>query len=154
MRTIPKIAAALTAMTLATCPLLAAEIEVEMLNRGAEGVMVFEPSLIKLAPGDTVKFMPTDRGHNVETIKGMLPEGAESFAGKLNEEVTITFDKPGVYGVRCKPHYGMGMVGLIVVGEPANTDNAKAVTHPGRAKQIFAKLFDRLATEQTAMKQP
>jgi hypothetical protein len=47
----------------------------------------------------------------------------------------------------------MGMVGLIVVGDPANTDSAKAVTHPGRAKQIFAKLFDRLATE-TAAKQP
>jgi pseudoazurin len=125
-----------------------------MLNKGAEGPMVFEPALLKIAPGDVVKFLPTDKGHNVETIKGMLPEGAEAFAGKMNEEVTITFGKPGVYGVKCKPHYGMGMVGLIIVGDAANTDSAKAVVHPGRAKQIFAKLFDRMATEKTAAAKP
>ena len=115
--------------------------------------MVFAPAFIKIAPGDTIKFLPTDKGHNAETIKGMLPEGAEPFAGKMNEELKVTFDKPGIYGFKCKPHYGMGMVGLIVVGNPINADSAKAVTHPGRAKQIFAKLFDRMATE-TAAAQP
>jgi pseudoazurin len=153
MQTIARIVAALAVMTVAAGPLLAAEVEVKMLNKGAEGPMVFEPSLVKIAPGDVVKFVPADKGHNVETIKGMLPEGAEPFAGKMSEEIKVTFDKPGIYGFRCKPHYGMGMVGLIVVGDPANTDSARAVTHPGRAKQIFAKLFDRLATE-TAAKQP
>ena len=44
-----------------------------MLNKGAEGAMVFEPALVKVAPGDTVKFVATDKGHNAETIKGMLP---------------------------------------------------------------------------------
>ena len=115
--------------------------------------MVFEPALVKIAPGDVVRFLPTDKGHNVETIKGMLPEGAEAFAGKMNKEVEVIFDKPGVYGVKCMPHYGMGMVGLIIVGDAANTDSAKAVVHPGRAKQNFAKLFERLATE-TAAAQP
>ena len=51
----------------------AAEIEVLMLNKGAKGAMVFEPDLIVAAPGDTIRFVPTDKGHNVETIKGMLP---------------------------------------------------------------------------------
>ena len=37
-----------------------------------------------------------------------------------------TIDKPGVYGFKCKPHYGMGMVGLIVVGEPVNKTAAAA----------------------------
>ncbi|WP_201861212.1 pseudoazurin [Microvirga soli] len=130
----------------------AAEVEVKMLNKGTEGVMVFEPALVKINPGDTVKFVASDKGHNVETVDGMLPEGGQKFVGKINEEVAITFDKPGVYGYKCKPHYGMGMVGMIVVGEPTNADQAKAATHPGKAKQAFANLFDKLAATKTAAK--
>lgn len=130
----------------------ATEIQVKMLNKGAEGVMVFEPALVKIAPGDTVKFLATDKGHNVETIETMLPEGATAFVGKVNEEVTVTFDKPGVYGVKCKPHYGMGMVGMIVVGDAANLEKAKAAPHPGKAKQAFASLFDKLAVTTVAAK--
>ncbi len=77
MKLIPKVAAALAVMVVAA-PALAAEIEVKMLNKGAEGPMVFEPALLKIAPGDVVKFLPTNKGHNAETIKGMLPEGARS----------------------------------------------------------------------------
>jgi pseudoazurin len=128
----------------------AAEIEVKMLNKGADGAMVFEPALVRIAPGDTVKFVATDKGHNAETIETMLPEGGKTFVGKINEELAITFDKPGVYGYKCKPHYGMGMVGLVVVGDATNLDQAKAATHPGKAKQIFATLFDKLATTKTA----
>ncbi len=62
-------------------PAAAADFEVHMLNKGAEGAMVFEPAFVKVAPGDTVTFIPTDKGHNVETIKGMIPEGAEAFKG-------------------------------------------------------------------------
>ena len=114
---------------------------VEMLNKGEKGVMVFQPNLVHAAPGDTVKFVPTDKSHNVETIKGMIPEGAESFKSKMNEEFTVTFDKDGVYGVKCTPHYGMGMVALIVVGQPVNADDAKAVKQTGKAKAAFAELF-------------
>jgi pseudoazurin len=130
----------------------AAEVEVKMLNKGTDGVMVFEPALVKINPGDTVKFLASDKGHNVEVIDGMLPEGGQKFVGRVNEELAVTFDKPGVYGYKCKPHYGMGMVGMIVVGEPANADLAKAATHPGKAKQAFVNLFDKLATTTTAAK--
>ena len=82
----------------------------------------------------------------------MLPDGGKAFVGKVNEEMAITFDQPGVYGYKCKPHYGMGMVGLVVVGEPANAEQAKAATHPGKAKQAFATLFDKLASTTTAAK--
>jgi len=128
----------------------AAEVEVKMLNKGTEGVMVFEPAFVKVNPGDTVKFVAGDKGHNVESIEAMLPEGAQKFVGKMNEEIAVTFDKAGVYGYKCKPHYGMGMVGMVVVGEAANLDQAKAATHPGKAKQAFANLFDKLAATQTA----
>ncbi len=128
----------------------AAEVEVKMLNKGADGAMVFEPALVKIAPGDTVKFLASDKGHNAEIIDTMVPEGGAKFVGKINEEIAIIFDKPGVYGYKCKPHYGMGMVGMIVVGEATNLDQAKAATHPGKAKQAFATLFDRLSTTKTA----
>jgi len=127
--TIP-VAAALLALAL---PASAAEFEVKMLNKGAEGAMVFEPSLLKIAPGDTVKFLATDKTHNAESIAGMLPEGAKKFVGKINEETTVTFEQPGIYGIKCLPHYGMGMVAMVVVGAPANEEQARAVTHPGRA---------------------
>jgi pseudoazurin len=130
---------------------LAAEVEVKMLNKGTEGMMVFEPSLVKIEPGDTVKFVATDKSHNAETIKGMLPADATSFAGKMNEDIVVTFDKPGVYGVKCMPHYAMGMVALVVVGKPDNLEQAKALPQSGKAKQVFATLFDRL-TQQAAAK--
>ena len=130
----------------------AAEVEVKMLNKGTDGVMVFEPALVKINPGDTVKFVAADKGHNAESLDTMKPEGAAPFAGKMNEDLAVTFDKPGVYGYKCKPHYGMGMVGLVVVGEAANLDQAKAATHPGKAKTAFSGLFDKLAASKTAAK--
>jgi pseudoazurin len=119
----------------------AAEIEVKMLNKGEKGAMVFEPNLVRAAAGDTIKFTVADKGHNAEVIKGMLPDGAEPFKGKINEEVTVTLTTEGVYGVKCAPHYGMGMVALIVVGEPANLEATKAVKQTGKAKKTFEALF-------------
>ncbi|MBO4224456.1 pseudoazurin [Bradyrhizobium neotropicale] len=130
----------------------AADVEVKLLNRGAEGVMVFEPAFVKIAPGDTVKFLSTDKGHNAESIKGMLPDGATPFVGKNGEDIAVKFDKEGVYGVKCLPHYGMGMVAMIVVGTPGNVDQAKAVPQSGKAKQVFATLFDKLEAGKTASK--
>ena len=131
----------------------AAEVEVKLLNKGSDGtVMVFEPALVKVAPGDTVKFVSTDKGHNAESIKGMLPEGATPFVGKNNEDIAVKFDQEGVYGIKCLPHYGMGMVALVVVGKPGNVDQAKAVPQVGKAKQTFAKLFETLEANKTASK--
>lgn len=146
-KTILATAAVLTALVGTAC---AAEVEVKMLNRGAEGVMIFEPALIKVAPGDTVKFVATDKGHNAETIKGMLPADAVPFAGKSGEDVAVTFDKPGVYGVKCLPHYGMGMVAMVVVGTATNLDEARAIPLAGKAKQVMAGLFDKLAAQTAA----
>lgn len=123
---------------------LAADHEVRMLNKGEKGVMVFEPDLVTVAPGDTVTFKATDPGHNAETIKGMLPDGAEPFAGKMGADVTVTFTQPGVYGIKCKPHLGMGMVAAVVVGDPVNLDAAKAVKNPGKAGKRFAELLGGL----------
>jgi len=149
MKKIAMLAAAAAVLVLAGGA-RAAEVEVKLLNKGADGVMVFEPAFVKIAPGDTVKFVSTDKGHNAESIKGMLPEGATPFVGKNNEDIAVKFEQEGVYGIKCLPHYGMGMVAMIVVGNPGNLDQAKAVPQVGKAKQVFATLFGKLEASKTA----
>lgn len=115
----------------------AADFQVTMLNKGAAGAMVFEPAGLKIAPGDTVTFIPTDKGHNAELIKGMFPDGAAEFKGKMNEEIKVTFDVPGLYGVKCAPHVGMGMVAAILVGDApaANLEAFNAAKLPKKARE-------------------
>ena len=115
---------------------MAANFEVHMLNKGAAGAMVFEPALTKVAVGDTVTFIPTDKGHDAQTIPDLLPEGAEMFKGKMGQEVVVTFTVPGAYAVNCTPHFAMGMVALVVVGDaPANLDAVKAAKLPKKARE-------------------
>lgn len=109
--------AAAAVFTLAVAPAFAANFDVKMLNKGADGAMVFEPALVSVAVGDTVTFLPTDKGHNAETMPEIIPAGAEPFKGKMGEQIVVTFTVPGAYGVKCTPHLGMGMVGLVVVGD-------------------------------------
>ena len=123
----------------------AAEFEVKMLNKGADGqVMMFEPAFLRVQPGDTVRCVPTDKGHDAETIPGMLPDGAQPFKGKLSEELKVTFQTPGLYGYRCLPHFGMGMVGLIAVGNAApNLDAVRQVKIPPAPAKRMAALLDQ-----------
>ncbi|MCA1444821.1 pseudoazurin [Sinorhizobium glycinis] len=136
MRIIAKGMAAAAVLAALTGTASAADFEVRMLNKGAEGAMVFEPAFVKVNPGDSVTFVPTDKGHNVETIKDMIPDGATAFKSKMNETYKVTFDVPGVYGVKCAPHVGMGMVAAVVVGDaPANVEKVKAVKLPKKARE-------------------
>lgn len=113
----------------------AADFEVHMLNKGKDGVMVFEPGLTKIAKGDTITFIPTDKSHNAETFKDLLPAGATPFKGKMNETIKVTFDTEGAYVVKCAPHMGMGMVGLVVVGDgKSNIDAIKTAKLPKKAR--------------------
>ncbi|MBN7786479.1 pseudoazurin [Ponticoccus gilvus] len=118
--------------------------EVRMLNRGEAGVMVFEPAFVKAAPGDVIHFLPTDKGHNVESIDGMLPDGVESFKTKFNEAFELTVDAQGIYGIKCTPHYAMGMVAVIQVGDAVNLDRAAEVKQKGKAKARMAELLTQV----------
>jgi pseudoazurin len=139
------LSATLTLLLVSTSFTFAADHQVQMLNKGEKGAMVFEPDFIQVEVGDTVTFIPTDKSHDAESIKGMIPDGAEPFKGKINQEITVTIAKGGVYGVKCTPHYGMGMVALIVAGKPVNLEQAKAVKQPGKAKKVFAELLEKAA---------
>ena len=123
----------------------AADVDVQMLNKGESGVMVFEPSLVQVQPGDTVHFIATDKSHDVESVKGMLPDGVEPFKGKMNENFDLTVTEEGVYGVKCTPHFPMGMVALVVVGDPSsNLEAAKAVKNPKKAQERFDADFAQI----------
>lgn len=114
----------------------ATDFEIHMKNKGEAGAMVFEPSFVKAQPGDVIHFIPTDKSHNVEAIKDILPPGVEAFKSDMNAEYTLTVTEAGLYGVKCTPHFAMGMVALIQVGEaPANLDAAKTAKLPKKARE-------------------
>lgn len=128
---------------LAALPAAAADHEVMMLNRGDSGPMVFEPAYIRAELGDVIHFIPTDKSHNVEAIKEILPEGVEVFKSKINDAFELTVTEPGLYGYKCTPHLGMGMVGLIQVGDgPFEMQAAQDTKLPKRARE---RLDDALA---------
>lgn len=125
---------------------LAADHQVKMLNKNAKGEeMVFEPDFITAQVGDTVTFLPTDAGHLAETVPGMLPPGGKQFQGKAGKPITMTIDAEGIYGVKCLPHFSMGMVALVVAGKPVNLDAAKAAVQKIPSPKPKKRFEDLLA---------
>ena len=104
-------------------PVMAADHTVEMLSSSNGEMMVFKPAVLKIAPGDSVTWKATNPGHNTASIAEMTPDASLEWNGKINEELKITFTKEGVYGYKCTPHYVLGMIGIIAVGDNlANLD--------------------------------
>ena len=117
----------------------ATDIKIEMLNKDAEGNRnVYSKEVVKVDVGDTVTWLPTSKGHNVEIISS---PNQMKFKSKNNKEAKITFDTPGIYYYWCTPHKGMGMIGLVVVGNDLSNINdvasAKAI---GKSKKKLKKL--------------
>lgn len=119
---------------------------VEMLNTDSEGKrMLFKPDFIKANVGDTVKFVLKQMPHNAESIPELWPEGAPTFKGKMNEEISYKIEQPGLYGVKCMPHYMMGMIALIVAGDdPPNKDQLESYKPRGGET---VKRFEALKAE-------
>ena len=123
--------AAVAAVLILTGSARAAEVEVKLLNRGNDGgTMVFEPAFVKIALGDTVKFRSADGGHSAASMRGMLPDGTTPFVGNSDDDISVKFEREGVYGVKCLPHYGICMV--VMVGAPAQVDQAKVMPQVGK----------------------
>lgn len=116
--------------------------DVKMLNRGPAGAMVYEPDHLRIAPGDTVRFLPTQSGHNAASLPALLPAGAEAFKSKINQPLEQTFSVPGLYGIQCIPHLAMGMVMLIEVGDAPRAALPDGL--PARAQQRFAAQLEQL----------
>lgn len=95
MKTLPLLVAMTLGLTAVTAQ--AAEHTVAMKNTGAEGMMVFEPAVLNVAVGDTVKFVPTDMAHNSQSVDNLKPAGSASWVGAINEPVTVTIDLSAQY---------------------------------------------------------
>lgn len=79
----------------------------------------------------------------------MTPDEAELFNSGMNKEITATNTLPGIHGVKCAPHFTMGMVMPVVVGDDTSTLEAlKAAKVPGKAKQPLETLLAELAAQQ------
>lgn len=122
----------------------AAHHEIKMLDNNAEGSMVFEPGYLKAEVGDTVTFIPSHKGHWVESRA--IPEGAEKFLSKEDEEFTITLTHEGVYVYYCPPHRTMNMTGIIQVGQALNLEAAQKEVEKieKRTKENKGRLFEYL----------
>lgn len=106
-------------------PAVAAEIIVKQLNTGKDGAMVFEPSFVKAAVGDTIIFQATEKGAH-QSMSMLVPAGAKTWNGPMDQDFKVKVEKEGVYLYSCLPHKAMGMVGVIQVGKPVNLAEAKA----------------------------
>ena len=111
----------------------------------AAGATNFNPMHLFVQPGDTIKWTNMTI-HDSESMQGLIPEGAEHWKGKIAQEIAVTLDVEGVYIYKCNPHFPLGMVGAIIVGEASNMNqldnNAK-----GREKGVIFKLKKKLAAK-------
>ena len=124
-------------------PVFAADQNIEMLNKLGKEHMVYSKKIVKVNIGDTVFWKSTKPGHNVEFIKGGVPEGVSKFRSALSKE--YKFKIPGIYAYWCTPHKAMGMIGFVVVGgDKSNLEAVKKLKYLGKSKKIAEELIGSL----------
>ena len=132
-----------TCLALFVSPAIASETTVEMLNSKNGENLVFSEKFTKVAKGDTITFKAAKPGHNAEFIPGGFPEGAEELHGQVGKDISYTFNVPGIYLVRCAPHYGMGMVAVVEVDAPTNIDQIKQIFLPGKVRAVVDEQLNK-----------
>ena len=140
-----KLLSTVAVMVALSTPAFAADTTVEMLNKRDDGAkMVYSEDITRIEQGDTVTWVPTSKGHNVEIVAA--PEGFNiPKKSKNSKEVAITFDTPGIYYYWCTPHKGMGMIALIVVGDSYhNIDDIAGAKAVGKSKKKLKALLAEL----------
>jgi pseudoazurin len=104
---------------------------------------VYSEDISRIDVGDRITWVPTSKGHNVEFVAG--PDGWKApKKSKLNKEVEMTFDTPGVYLYQCSPHKSMGMIAIVIVGEQDAEevkDRLKGVKVKGKSKKKLKELL-------------
>ena len=124
---------------------MAADETIEMLNKLGKESMVYSKKVVKVDIGDTVFWKATKPGHNVEFIKGGVPEGVGKFKSKLSKDTEYKFEIPGIYAYWCTPHKGMGMIGFVIVGnDKSNLESVKNIKFMGKSKKIALELINSL----------
>jgi len=122
---------------------IAANHELEMLNKLGKERMVFSKKMISIDLNDQVLWKSVDKGHNVQFIG--MPDGAKKYKSKISKDASYKFEKPGVYLYQCTPHKAMGMIGIVVVGKNKNNlEKIKKVKVYGKSKKILKNLLEKL----------
>ena len=123
----------------------AADVTIEMLNKQGKESMVYSQKIVNVNVGDTVFWKATTKGHNVQFMKGGVPDGVEKFKSKMNKDTEYTFTVPGIYAYWCTPHKSMGMIGFVVVGgDKSNLEAIKSLKFFGKSKKIAPDLISKL----------
>ena len=123
----------------------AADETIEMLNKLGKESMVYSKKIVRIDIGDTVFWKSINPGHNVEFIKGGVPEGVDKFKSKFNKDTEYKFTVPGIYAYWCTPHKNMGMIGFVVVGgDKSNLENIKKIRFSAKSKKIAPDLINSL----------
>ena len=124
---------------------LSADITVKMLNKFNNEYMVYSKKIVRININETVLWKATDKGHNVEFIKGAIPEGVENFKSKYNVDVEYEFTIPGIYAYWCTPHKSLGMIGFVVVGDDrSNLEIISNINYYGKSKKVAKLLIEQL----------
>ena len=124
---------------------MAADVTIEMLNKQGKESMVYSQKIVNVNVGDTVFWKATTKGHNVQFMKGGVPDGVEKFKSKMNKDTEYTFTVPGIYAYWCTPHKSMGMIGFVVVGgDKSNLEAIKSLKFFGKSKKIAPELINQL----------
>ena len=122
-----------------------ADVTIEMLNKLGKESMVYSKKIARVNVGDTVTWLATSKGHNVEFIKGGVPADVDKFKSKFNKDVSYKFTIPGIYAYWCTPHKSMGMIGFVVVGDnKSNLDDIKKIRYVAKSKKIAPDLINSL----------
>ena len=124
---------------------IAADTTIEMLNKLDKEYMVFSEKIVYIDSGDIVFWKATDKGHNVEFVKGAVPTGVKAFKSKLNVDTEYKFSIPGIYAYWCTPHKTMGMIGFVVVGNDlSNFDEVTKKKFLGKSKKIAKTILEQI----------
>ena len=125
----------LTNVTFSTS--FAATVEVEMLNKQDKERMVYSQKIVRINVGEKIIWKATSKGHNVEFIKGGVPEGVKKFKSKTSKDAD--------YAYWCTPHKTMGMIGFVIVGDDkSNLEVIKKLRFSGKSKKLAKELFSSL----------
>lgn len=114
-------------------------------------VTTFDPMVIQVQPGDTVSFTNMN-GHIANTVfvgadgeHQYIPEGAEGFTSAMGENFTTdALTVEGVYLYKCDPHWGAGMGGAIIVGNPTNLAEIQDSNPKGALRRLVKKVEQAL----------
>ena len=135
-KSIPLVLAAMLMATVMAKQAMAEVIQIEFTQFDT-----FSIDVANIGVGDTVEWLPKNKGHNVEFLAG--PDMADlPPKSNMNEFHSVRFEKQGVYLYGCTPHLNMGMLGLVVVGNDLHNINEIVNTDlPNVAQSVLMSLI-------------